>query len=59
MRVGHRIALNYHRWHICEPALALGKQTGLPLYRFLRDPLIRRFGAEWYDKLVQAVESKH
>lgn len=57
-KVGQHIAMNYHRWHICEPGLALGKKHGLPLYRFLREPLIRRFGEVWYEKLVAAIEGE-
>lgn len=43
-------ALNYHKWDVCRPALELGESLQLPLYRFLREPLIRRFGQEWYDE---------
>ena len=43
-------ALNYHKWDVCRPALELGERLQLPLYRFLREPLIRRFGQEWYDE---------
>jgi len=43
-------ALNYHKWDICSPALELGRKLHLPLYQFLREPLIRRFGKEWYDE---------
>lgn len=48
---GGLIGLNYHRWEICKPARERGKELGLPLYKFLRDPLIRRFGHEWYAEL--------
>lgn len=43
--------LNYHRWAICRDAVAKGRQLRLPLYKFLRGPLIRRFGEEWYEEL--------
>lgn len=46
---GEFIALNYHRWDICRCAV----NRGLPLYRYLREPLIRRFGTRWYDELCQ------
>ncbi len=49
-------ALNYDRWEICLPACELGRKTKLPLYKFLKDPLIRKFGKEWYDKLVNTLE---
>lgn len=46
------IAVNYHKWDVCEPALEKGKEKGLRLYEFLKEPLIRRFGQEWYDELA-------
>ncbi len=45
------VALNYHRWSICESARIKGRALGLRVYQFLREPLIRRFGSEWYDEL--------
>ncbi len=50
-------ALNYHRWSVCAPAVRRGNQLGLPLYRFLADPLVRRFGQEWYDELCATVKA--
>lgn len=44
-------AVNYHRWKICAVAELFGKQEGIPIYRFLREPLIRKFGQAWYDEL--------
>ncbi len=43
--------LNYHRWDICHCARVLGKKNKIKLYEFLKEPLIRRFGQEWYDEL--------
>ncbi|MBR1889586.1 MAG: DUF3109 family protein [Alloprevotella sp.] len=48
------IGLNYHRWSICAPARALGREKGIFVYQFLRFPLIRRFGKEWYKQLEVA-----
>ena len=45
------VGLNYNRWAICRDAIALGKQLDMPVYRFLKEPLIRRFGEEWYEEL--------
>ena len=45
------IALNYHQWSICEPARILGKKEGVPVFRFLKDPLIRVYGKEFYQEL--------
>ena len=43
-------AVNYHRWDICRCACELGKQKSLPLYQFLKAPLIRAFGQKWWDE---------
>ncbi len=45
------IHINYHRWSICLPAVRKGEKAGLPLYRFLKDALIRKFGQQWYESL--------
>ncbi|MDR1406732.1 MAG: DUF3109 family protein [Tannerella sp.] len=44
-------AVNYNRWKICRAAETAGNRLHLPLYRFLREPLVRRFGAAWYEQL--------
>lgn len=44
-------AVNYDRWKICRPAEALGKKKGIRAYEFLKEPLIRRFGTNWYAEL--------
>ena len=49
-------ALNYHQWDICGDACSLGKQLGVPLYKFLKDPLIRKYGETWYAQLVKQIE---
>lgn len=49
-------AVEYHRWDICHCARVLGKKQHIPLYRFLCEPLIRRFGQEWYDELCLTAE---
>lgn len=50
------IGLNYHRWSVCECARKKGKSLDLPVYRFLKEPLIRRFGQEWYAELETIVK---
>lgn len=50
-------AVNYHRWNICRCACKLGKQKGVRLYQFMREPLIERFGQAWYDELVEACQA--
>ena len=44
-------AVNYHRWSVCKAAEILGQKEGLPVYKFLKEPLIRKFGQEWYEQL--------
>ena len=44
-------AVNYHRWSVCSCARKLGGKLGVPVYQFLKEPLIRRFGSEWFEQL--------
>jgi hypothetical protein len=44
-------ALNYDKWDICSAACSLGKDLGVPLYKFLKEPLIRKYGEAWYTEL--------
>lgn len=50
-------AVNYHRWSICEPAVKFGKNEGVKLYQFLKEPLIRKFGEKWYESLEEGVKA--
>lgn len=43
--------LNYHRWPICKPACECGAKLDVPVFRFLKDALTRKYGAEWYAEL--------
>lgn len=47
------IGVNYHRWPICKPACECGSALQVPVYRFLKEPLIRKFGEEWYAQLEE------
>ncbi len=49
-------AVNYHRWNICKAAVLLGEKENMPVYRFLKEPLIRMFGEKWYAELEIAAE---
>ncbi len=51
-------AVNYHKWPICCDALVHGNRLGVPLYKFLKDPLISRYGETWYYELVKQIENK-
>lgn len=50
------VGLNYHRWNVCQEAVKKGKELDLPIYKFLKEPLVRRFGNEWYEMLEAAAE---
>lgn len=50
-------ALNFHAWDICEMAIIKGEQTGIPVYKFAKDALIREYGEEWYEQLEWAAEN--
>jgi hypothetical protein len=50
------IGLNYNRWKVCKMAVAKGVLDDVRLYQFLREPLIRRFGEEWYHELLEMVD---
>lgn len=48
--------LNYHRWGVCRDAVECGKKLGVPVYKALKEPIIRRFGEEFYKALECAEE---
>ena len=49
-------AVNYNRWDVCKAAVLLGRKENLPVYRFLKEPLIRKFGEDWYAELELVAE---
>ncbi len=49
-------AVNYERIDICHGGRECGAANQLPLYRFLREPLIRKYGEAWYEQLEIAAE---
>ena len=49
-------AVNYHRWDVCKAAELLGKKEQVPVYQFLKEPLIRKFGQAWYDALDECAQ---
>lgn len=46
-------AMNYDRWPICHDACTLGKELQIPVYQFLKIPLIRKYGEDFYEQLSQ------
>ena len=53
---GGLVGLNYHQWEVCKKAVEKGRQLQLPVYRFLKSPLVRRFGEDWYEELEQVAQ---
>lgn len=49
-------AVNYHKWKICAAACTLGESLKVPVYKFTKDALIRKYGSEWYGDLEKAAE---
>ena len=45
------IGLNYNRWAVCKDAVVKGREEGIRVFQFLKEPLIRRFGESWYHDL--------
>jgi hypothetical protein len=49
-------AVNYHSWSVCKPACECGKKLDVPVYKFLKEPLIRKYGKEWYKQLEKSAK---
>jgi hypothetical protein len=47
-------AVNYERWSICSDACSLGKELKVPIFKFTKDALIRKYGEAWYEELCKA-----
>lgn len=54
-------AVNYHQWHICSPAIEYGKKLKVPVYEFLKEALIRKYGERYFEQLSKQIsdEQKH
>jgi hypothetical protein len=50
--------LHYDRWYICKDACSFGQELKIPVYKFLKDPLIREYGEKWYQDLENTLASK-
>lgn len=50
-------AVNYHKWPICNDACDLGKSLKVPVYKFVKEALIRKFGLHWYAELEKVAET--
>ena len=49
-------ALNYDQWSICSDACQLGNELQVPIYRFAKEAIVRKYGEEFYEELEAAVE---
>ena len=49
-------AVNYHQWEICDDACTLGKSLQVPIYKFVKEALIRKFGTAWYTELEKVAK---
>jgi len=49
-------AVNYHKWEICNDACALGKELQVPVYKFVKQALVRKFGEDWYTELEKVAQ---
>jgi len=49
-------AVNYDKWDICSAACSLGVELGVPIYKFVKEALVRKFGEEWYADLEKVAE---
>ena len=50
------VSVNYDKWSICSDACVLGKELQVPVYKFVKDALIRKFGKDWYQELELAAK---
>ena len=49
--------LNYEHWSICNHACSLGEKLKVPVYIFLKEALIRKYGKDWYQDLISKIEA--
>jgi hypothetical protein len=49
-------AVNYDKWDVCKPACSCGEKLNVPVYKFLKTPLIRKYGKNWFKQLEQAAK---
>lgn len=49
-------AVNYDEWSICKDARCKGRQLQLPVYQFVKEPLIEKYGKDWYDELSGVID---
>jgi len=47
----HFEAFNYHSWYVCKPCKEAAKNKNIPLYQFLKEPIIRKYGKEFFTEM--------
>ncbi len=55
-KIGEYEAVNFHNWDVCKPAFELGRKENMPVYKFLKEPLIRKYGKKWYANLEKVAK---
>jgi hypothetical protein len=51
-------AINYEKVDICRPGVRSGQRSATQLSDYLEEPLVRRFGQEWYDRFLTTIEER-
>ena len=51
-------AVNYHKWFICSDACSLGNELKKPVYEFVKEALIKKFGNQWFLELEKIAKNK-
>ncbi len=49
-------AVNLHRWDICKDAFEKGRRENIRVYEFLKEPIVRFFGDEFWQSLKACAE---
>ena len=50
-------ALNYYEWDICKAACKLGEKNKMPVFKFVKNALIRKYGEDFYHEMELAYEN--
>lgn len=53
---GGKDLLNYDRWEVCSPACVYGEEQKMPVYKFVQNALVRKYGQDWFNKLLTQCE---
>ncbi len=47
-------AMNYDRWDICSAACTQGKKLKVPVFKFVKEAIVRKYGKDFYEELEAA-----